>query len=802
MSDYDNIPDELKQRDQWLLWKTAIINGRKTKIPVNCDGKAISIKEPSNWVSFACAVECADRFDGIAYAFSENDPFGGIDIDDAAKHPDPDWQYRRQVEVYERFQSYTEHSPSGKGCHIIIKANIGKGVKEGALEIYTQERFFTMTGKVIRPLPINDYQDLALALKHDLRPEGDYDASFPEDVDQKESDEVIIERGKKAANGPKFTRLWEGDWRTDYAHKGNKANDASSEADCAFMNMLYWYTENHNQLKRIFLASGLCRDKYTGRHGNYYLNMLIALAADGKTKTNYDVSMIDWSAFTQQTAPEADGDTPEAASVPVTVAVQRDESRDALMDRIARDFKYEPPSGLLGQIAQFIYAQAPRPVAEIALGGAIGLMAGICGKAYNVSATGLNQYVLILAGTGTGKEAANSGINKLIQAVSIKVPTAKEFLGPSQIASQQALINYLDQNPCFLTVVGEFGLQLQQMSGPNAKDHQIGLRKIMLSLYNMSGNGNAFQPSIYADKEKNTKTLYAPNFSLLGESTPERFYEALSEDMIYEGFLPRFSIIEYKGDRPYPNYDHATAVPSDKLVNDLSSLCAGVKAAMSQNAITNVAFAPDALTLFRSFGDYADEKQRGSAATEFTKSLWSRCDVKAMKMAALIAVGRHYTQPLITLDAAEWAIGLALRDIRSLEHKFQDGEIGRANMSTDEQKQVDAIIRAIAQWMHNPFDTYSKYGGSIEMHNAHMIVAENVQRRVAPQTYFQKDRIGPSAALNRAFKTLCEWGYIEEVLDKKSLKETFGHSKRTFAIIDKTKFPVSLASAGAKNIKE
>jgi len=42
---------------------------------------------------------------------------------------------------------------------------------------------------------------------------------------------------------------------------------------------------------------------------------------------------------------------------------------------------YSVPPGFLGEVAQFIYGAAPRPVPEIALAGAIGLLAGIVGRA-------------------------------------------------------------------------------------------------------------------------------------------------------------------------------------------------------------------------------------------------------------------------------------------------------------------------------------------------------------------------------------------------------------------------------------
>jgi hypothetical protein len=125
---------------------------------------------------------------------------------------------------------------------------------------------------------------------------------------------------------------------------------------------------------------------------------------------------------------------------------------------IEPDKRVVVPPGLLGEIAQFIYAAAPRPVPEIALAAAIGLMAGICGRAYNVSNTGLNQYILLLAKTGMGKEGMAAGIDKLIHAVKQQVPPIDEFIGPSHIASGQALVKYVHKkSQCFVSILGEFG---------------------------------------------------------------------------------------------------------------------------------------------------------------------------------------------------------------------------------------------------------------------------------------------------------------------------------------------------------
>ncbi|WBF76965.1 hypothetical protein PSV3_00263 [Septimatrevirus PSV33] len=180
-----------------------------------------------------------------------------------------------------------------------------------------------------------------------------------------------------------------------------------------------------------------------------------------------------------------------------------------------------------------------------------------------------------MAPTGTGKEAIASGIDKLMAQVIRTVPAASDFIGPGEIASSQAIIKYMSRGPTsFVSLVGEFGIYLQQMASVNAPPHLIGLRRFLLDAYNKSGEGKVLRPSIYSDKDKNTAAVLAPSFTLLGESTPEKFYEGLHEGLISEGLLPRFTMIEYHGERPALNPGHLSAQPSFELIDRLSTLCA------------------------------------------------------------------------------------------------------------------------------------------------------------------------------------------------------------------------------------
>src|SRR5690606_34903108 len=94
------------------------------------------------------------RFDGLGFVLSDNDPFAVIDLDD----PEEDAKTAElQKQIFETFQTYSEISPSGNGLHIILKGSLPKGRRRGKIELYSNERFITMTGNVVNNLPIVDY---------------------------------------------------------------------------------------------------------------------------------------------------------------------------------------------------------------------------------------------------------------------------------------------------------------------------------------------------------------------------------------------------------------------------------------------------------------------------------------------------------------------------------------------------------------------------------------------------------------------------------------------------------------------
>ena len=146
----ENIPEELRSRPQWVVWKLEKRPGddKPTKIPYIAGGVGrASSTDSLTWRTFEVAVQAleAGRYDGIGFMFSSGDPYAGVDLDDC-RDPDTGELEEWAKEIVEDFGGYAEASPSGTGVHIIVRGK-APNKKRGRVEAYSSERFFTVTGE-------------------------------------------------------------------------------------------------------------------------------------------------------------------------------------------------------------------------------------------------------------------------------------------------------------------------------------------------------------------------------------------------------------------------------------------------------------------------------------------------------------------------------------------------------------------------------------------------------------------------------------------------------------------------------
>lgn len=160
------IPAELRALRQWILWRYEDKGAKKpTKVPYSINGTLASVTDPSTWASFDEAFNALQfgSYDGLGFVFTANDDYTGVDLDDCEGNAvDQD----RQLKLFRALDSYSEISPSGKGLHVIAKGRVPQGRRRAHIEVYSSERYFTMTGNVYHNVPIADRQDV---LTHEVK---------------------------------------------------------------------------------------------------------------------------------------------------------------------------------------------------------------------------------------------------------------------------------------------------------------------------------------------------------------------------------------------------------------------------------------------------------------------------------------------------------------------------------------------------------------------------------------------------------------------------------------------------------
>jgi hypothetical protein len=762
-----NIPFELQQLDQWVVATGAVdpFTGKRNKVPLNPrTGAKADPTDRSTWGSFAEAQRCGYPF--VGFVLSKEDPYCIIDLDDPSVDSDlqplPPELVEKFAATHERilagFPSYSELSQSGRGVHIICKGSIPHGVRRGKVEIYSDQRYMICTGNVHKPLPIIECQDQLMAMFYAMNAE--QPSTDLVQVEGHLTDEQIYHMASTAANAAKFSELWAGEWR----HRPEW--QSQSEADFALLSMLAFYTKDNEQVRRLFRWSGLVRDKSL-RTDTYLDTALRKIRAK-------EIPLIDFSAITikhtqtnlplhdeqahqreNQSPPPADGGNQLDPSGAVEgAAVPSNPCNGAGAGPEHQEVNFPP--GLVGDIATFIHACAIRPVPEIALAASLALVAGVAGRTYNISGSGLNQYIIVIARTGSGKEGAAKSIDILLNAVRPQIPMVDMFIGPGQFASGQGLLRSLGKSPCFVSVLGEIGLQLKAICDRNASPAQTMLKKVLLDIYAKSGFSSILYPSAYSDTEKDTKLVQAPNVTVFGESTAENFYDSLDASNIAEGLVPRFSIFEYDGPRP-PRNPAAFAPPPKALVDQFAALLATSIAAQQNRAFCPVQIEEDAQALLDSFDKQADAEMNG-ALFDVNRQLWNRAHLKALKLAALVAVGRNPSQPIVSRDDAGWAIALTARDIRKLLKHFSSGDIGQG----DERLEAD-LRRAVDDLCGMTKPEKKNYKIPDKMLEHQVIPVGYLKRRLRPLAAYRNHRLGANAALALTVKAMLEAGELQLV---------------------------------------
>lgn len=234
---WGRFPAALRDRPQWCV-------AGPDKRPLTSAGHAASVTDPATWTDFDTASRAAAAIGALSgFVLTAGDPFTCIDLD--VKDDTTSEQLERFQRIVATFDSYTERSRSGRGWHIWVEGEIGKGRKRDGVEVYSQQRFMICTGDVVRDQPINARQDLLDNLVS-LMPSPP-SALVLELAGDDCADLALAERA--SMDSGELGRLFRGDWQGRYT--------SQSEADLALVKLLMPFTVTPRECWLTFLHSKL-----------------------------------------------------------------------------------------------------------------------------------------------------------------------------------------------------------------------------------------------------------------------------------------------------------------------------------------------------------------------------------------------------------------------------------------------------------------------------------------------------------------------------------------------------------------
>lgn len=264
------IPEELKELPQWVLWRAEWNNKRQQyeKVPYSFSGYRASSTNNDTWTIFDAIhnlYEENERYNGIGFMLSDNDKYIVLDIDNAI---DENGQINSDLALEMTELTYCEMSPSGTGLHCFFKGELSEQRKKKRsdldIELYDNARFMTVTGESIGQSEICEEQEILNNLvERFFKEEQNFETTLTYDPNHKSelSDEEVINLMLKSKQKDKISDLLEGNFEKHFT--------SPSEAVQSLLHYLAFYTnKDKQQMERIFLNYNNLTDKWDSKRGN------------------------------------------------------------------------------------------------------------------------------------------------------------------------------------------------------------------------------------------------------------------------------------------------------------------------------------------------------------------------------------------------------------------------------------------------------------------------------------------------------------------------------------------------------
>jgi len=543
----DNIPEELQNCKQWILWRYECNSkGKQTKVPYSPQGIKTG-SQKAKW-DLNSIYECvkSEDFSGVGFSFKESDEYIGIDYDapkdENGNHTssllDEDGEIidpaiRAEVQA---INSYTEISPSGTGLHVICKGkpkDDWNGTNTGACELYFSGRYFTVTGNKYKHSPdcVSEIDpDLLEEIYNKLNPEPKINKNpFPHAVPKHASELSEREIINKLLEDPKANTLYQG------SIAGYKSHSEADEALCC---KIAFFTKDTREIESIFRSSGLYRyDKWDKRqdYGQRTISNALNIVTEHYSK-NY---------ISPNVAQEIKVGEAIFKNIMKNQA-EKNEILDTNKHGLSVPDHLLTVPGILGKVVEYYENTAPKSQPQFAVQTALAIGSVALGRRWVTDWNNYTSLYFINVGlSSSGKEHSSTVITEILTAAG-----CANLVGTSKYSSGSAVYSELIEAPTHIGIIDEFGRLLgstRRANNTHGVDAFTALMSMWGKLHSVAKIPALSKLSLtkaQKDDMKKYATIMHPAITLMAMTTPNTFYDAITTDSIVDGFIPRFIIVE------------------------------------------------------------------------------------------------------------------------------------------------------------------------------------------------------------------------------------------------------------------
>lgn len=361
------------------------------------------------------------------------------------------------------------------------------------------------------------------------------------------------------------------------------------------------------------------------------------------------------------------------------------------------NFVLHPP-GIIGDIAAWISATAPKNQPELAVAAAIALCATVCQRIYRSNLGNFTSlYVVMVAKSTEGKEHPQAAVESILDAAGLS-----HLIAGSGYTSAGAVFSALLRQPSHIAIIDEMGKLLKMSRSKGNANSEAAIDKLVEAFGKLDG---VIRPPVYSSMSLRPGTeivdrmIYNPAITLLGATTPGTFYGNLTDDLVHDGFMGRLLVIESTQPRQLVrlNQKGSNQVP-ERIIEWCKTVANPVQ---REGNLTNLA-APEfrATTVPMAFNDdcgdimRAFEMELNQLKDQYEPDgldvLLGRTYEKSLRLAMIAAKAVDPNTTKIDRDSVEWSIDFV---------RHFDSNMTRAVMKNRVASQVDAELRKLVDYV-------------------------------------------------------------------------------------------------------